>query len=74
MHQKEGYGNDVRRWGIPIALHADGTNVLAVGMEKLFHKDKQRTFDVFTGAADTEDMESVIEGIKAVFGDRITLG
>jgi acetyl-CoA acetyltransferase len=39
--------------------------VLAVGMEKLFHEDKQRTFDVFTGAADTEDMDAVIEGIKA---------
>lgn len=39
--------------------------VLAVGMEKLYHEDKQRTFDVFTGAADTEDMDAVIEGIKA---------
>lgn len=39
--------------------------VLAVGMEKLYHEDKQRTFDVFTGAADTEDMDAVIEGIKS---------
>ena len=38
--------------------------VLAVGMEKLYHEDKQKTFDVFTGAADVEDMDAVIEGIK----------
>ena len=39
--------------------------VLAVGMEKLFHEDKQRTMDVFTGAADVENMDAVLAGIKA---------
>lgn len=38
--------------------------VLAVGMEKLYHEDKQRTFDVFTGAIDVEDMEGVIRNVE----------
>lgn len=37
--------------------------VLAVGMEKLYHADKQRTFDVFTGAIDVEDMDNVVATI-----------
>lgn len=41
--------------------------VLAVGMEKLYHADKQRTFDVFTGAIDVEDMDNVV----ATIGDEI---
>lgn len=39
--------------------------VLAVGMEKLYHADKQRTFDVFTGAVDVEDMDRVLATIGA---------
>lgn len=38
--------------------------VLAVGMEKLYHEDKQRTFDVFTGAVDVEDMDAVIRSVE----------
>lgn len=38
--------------------------VLAVGAEKLFHEDKQRTFDVFTGAVDVEDYDSVIAAVS----------
>ncbi|MES1945534.1 acetyl-CoA acyltransferase [Salinisphaera sp. PC39] len=38
--------------------------VLAVGMEKLYHEDKQRTFDVFTGAVDVEDMDGVIRNVE----------
>lgn len=38
--------------------------VLAVGMEKLYHQDKQRTFDVFTGAVDVEDFDAVIAGVE----------
>lgn len=41
--------------------------VLAVGMEKLYHADKQRTFDVLTGAIDVEDMDNVV----ATIGDEI---
>lgn len=37
--------------------------VLAVGMDKLYHPDKQRTFDVFTGAIDVEDMDNVAAAI-----------
>lgn len=34
--------------------------VLAVGMEKLYHPDKQRTFDVFKGAVDVEKYDQVL--------------
>lgn len=39
--------------------------VLAVGMEKLYHEDKQRTFDVFSGAVDVEDFDAVVAGVEA---------
>jgi acetyl-CoA acetyltransferase len=39
--------------------------VLACGYEKLFHQDKQKTFSVFSGAVDVEDMESVLTSIQA---------
>lgn len=38
--------------------------VLAVGMEKLYHQDKQRTFDVFTGAVDVEAYDAVIASVE----------
>jgi acetyl-CoA acetyltransferase len=34
--------------------------VLAVGMEKLYHPDKQRTFDVFKGAVDVDNYDEVL--------------
>jgi acetyl-CoA acetyltransferase len=39
--------------------------VLACGFEKLYHADKARTFAVFSGAADVEDMDNVMHGIQA---------
>jgi acetyl-CoA acetyltransferase len=39
--------------------------VLACGYEKLYHKDKQRTFSAFTGAVDVEAMDAVLAGIAA---------
>ncbi len=34
--------------------------VIATGAEKLFHKDKMKTFSVFTGAVDIEDYDRVV--------------
>lgn len=39
--------------------------VLAVGMEKLYHDDKQKTFDVFKGAVDVENYENVVRKVEA---------
>lgn len=37
--------------------------VLATGAEKLFHEDKLKTFSVFTGAVDVENLAAVQQGI-----------
>lgn len=37
--------------------------VLVAGFEKLYSEDKKRTFSVFQGAVDTEDMAQVIAGL-----------
>jgi len=37
--------------------------VLACGFEKLYHADKARTFAVFTGAVDVEDMPRVMDTV-----------
>ena len=37
--------------------------VLACGYEKLFHEDKLKTFSVFTGSADVEGMEELVDYI-----------
>lgn len=37
--------------------------VLACGYEKLVHPDKSKSFAVFAGAVDTEDMSGVVDGI-----------
>jgi acetyl-CoA acetyltransferase len=39
--------------------------VLACGYEKLVHADKSRSFAVFAGAVDTEDMAGVVAGIDS---------
>jgi acetyl-CoA acetyltransferase len=39
--------------------------VLACGYEKLVHADKSRSFAVFAGAVDTEDMDGVVASIDA---------
>ncbi len=41
--------------------------VLACGYEKLYHTDKLKTFSVFTGAVDVEDMDNVTAGIQKKF-------
>jgi acetyl-CoA acetyltransferase len=38
--------------------------VLAVGMEKLYHLDKQKSFAAFSGAVDVENMVAIMEGLK----------
>lgn len=38
--------------------------VLACGFEKLYHEDKLKTFSVFTGAADIENMDAVLGEIQ----------
>ncbi len=38
--------------------------VLAVGFEKLYHQDKARTFSVFTGAIDVENMDEVMADVQ----------
>jgi acetyl-CoA acetyltransferase len=37
--------------------------VLACGVEKLYHRDKLKTFSVFSGAVDVEAMDEVVGGI-----------
>lgn len=38
--------------------------VLALGVEKLYHPDKKRTFSAFSGAVDVEAMERIMEGLR----------
>jgi len=38
--------------------------VLAVGAEKLYHPDKQRTFRAFSGAVDVEALADILAGLK----------
>jgi acetyl-CoA acetyltransferase len=38
--------------------------VLALGVEKLSHEDKKRTFAAFSGAVDVEAMAQILEGLK----------
>lgn len=39
--------------------------VLALGVEKLYHPDKQRTFAAFTGAVDVEALASILERLQS---------
>jgi acetyl-CoA acetyltransferase len=38
--------------------------VLAVGVEKLYHEDKKRTFSAFSGAVDVEAMAGILEALR----------
>jgi len=38
--------------------------VLALGVEKLYHPDKQRTFQAFSGAVDVEAMQEILAGLR----------
>jgi acetyl-CoA acetyltransferase len=38
--------------------------VLALGVEKLYHIDKRKTFGAFTGAVDVEALADIMEGLK----------
>jgi acetyl-CoA acetyltransferase len=38
--------------------------VLALGIEKLYHEDKRRTFGAFSGAVDVEALQGILEGLK----------
>jgi len=38
--------------------------VLALGVEKLYHADKKRTFSAFSGAVDVEAMQAILEGLR----------
>ncbi len=38
--------------------------VLAVGVEKLYHEDKRRTFGAFSGAVDVEALAEIMEGLR----------
>jgi acetyl-CoA acetyltransferase len=38
--------------------------VLALGVEKLYHVDKKRTFGAFSGAVDVEAMQAIMEGLR----------
>jgi len=38
--------------------------VLALGVEKLYHEDKRRTFGAFSGAVDVEALQEIMEGLK----------
>jgi acetyl-CoA acetyltransferase len=38
--------------------------VLALGVEKLYHTDKRKTFGAFTGAVDVEALADIMEGLK----------
>ena len=37
---------------------------LACGYEKLYHEDKQKTFSVFTGSVDVENLEIIMKGVQ----------
>jgi acetyl-CoA acetyltransferase len=38
--------------------------VLAVGVEKLYHEDKQKSFNAFTGSVDVEAMKEIMENLR----------
>jgi acetyl-CoA acetyltransferase len=38
--------------------------VLALGVEKLYHEDKRKSFGAFTGAVDVEAIGAILEGLK----------
>ena len=38
--------------------------VLALGVEKLYHPDKKRTFSAFTGAVDVELLAGILQGLR----------
>ena len=38
--------------------------VLALGVEKLYHPDKKRTFSAFSGAVDVEAMQQIMEALR----------
>ncbi len=38
--------------------------VLALGVEKLYHPDKKKSFSAFAGAVDVEAMQAIMEGLK----------
>lgn len=42
---------------------------LAAGYEKLYHKDKLRTFNVFTGCVDVEDQDAIIDYLSKSAAD-----
>lgn len=37
---------------------------LALGVEKLYHADKKRTFSAFSGAVDVEALQGILEGLR----------
>jgi acetyl-CoA acetyltransferase len=37
---------------------------LALGVEKLYHPDKKRTFSAFSGAVDVEALQGILEGLR----------
>jgi len=38
--------------------------VLALGVEKLYHPDKKKSFGAFTGAVDVEAIQAIMEGLR----------
>jgi acetyl-CoA acetyltransferase len=38
--------------------------VLALGVEKLYHADKKKSFGAFSGAVDVEAMQAIMEGLR----------
>jgi len=38
--------------------------VLALGVEKLYHEDKKKSFAAFTGSVDVEAMQSILESLR----------
>jgi len=38
--------------------------VLALGVEKLYHADKKKSFAAFSGAVDVEAMQAIMEGLR----------
>jgi acetyl-CoA acetyltransferase len=38
--------------------------VLALGVEKLYHEDRKRSFSAFTGAVDVEALGAILEGLR----------
>jgi acetyl-CoA acetyltransferase len=38
--------------------------VLALGVEKLYHEDKKKSFGAFSGAVDVEAMQAILEGLR----------